>query len=111
MPQVQPRNPDIDAFEHPGGRTDFWIPKATVTASGLDSDAARWTRVQSMTLRDLWNIVGFRTNPPPGNPRGGDVSKKLKELQVQDLYAIGDCISSHLGMGYPDKIYTCCCCT
>jgi hypothetical protein len=107
MPQVQPRNNDtVDAFEHQGGHPDFWIPAATVTASGLDSDGARWARVKGMTLRDLWHIIGFRTGAPPG-----DVSNTLKKLQVDDLYAIGRCISSHTGMGYPDKIYTCCCCT
>ena len=102
--QVQPRPLDTtDAFEHAGGTNDYLIPMATVVASGLNADNARWNRVNNMTLKDLYHILGFRDN-------GNDVSTRIKKLQIDDIHAIGQCFQQHTGMPYPGKIYSCCCC-
>jgi hypothetical protein len=104
--QVQPRPlTTTDAFEHQGGQNNFLIPAATVAASGLDGDAARWNRVKAMTVEDLFHLLGFK------NQNTDDIGNRIRPLQLADIHAIGQCFQQHTGMLYPGRIYSCCCCT
>jgi len=74
----------VDAFQHQGGQADYWVAQATVTASGLDGDGARWARSKRYDVKETCGI-----SSDSELLRLQDVSNTLKKLQVDDLYAFG----------------------
>ncbi len=106
MPQQQPRNLDnINVFEG-GNKPDFLIPSATITAAVGNLPAARVQRMQNLTLRDLFHILGFRSGPSPGT-----LSPAVLQLQTQDIHVLGKIFAQHVSMAYPDMVNSCCTCT
>jgi hypothetical protein len=103
MAQVQRRNLDsVDVFED-GPHADFLIASADVP-NGVKNNAAIYDKLKPLTLRDLFHVVGFRHG-------GDDLSSHVKALNMEDIHALGRCFKSHLkDMGYPDKVFSCCCC-
>lgn len=103
MGKVAGRNLDnVDVFED-GPHADWLIDSADVPGD-IKSNAAIYDKLKPLTLRDLYHLVGFRH-------RGDDLSSTVKDLTLKDIHALGRCFKGHLkDMGYPDKVFSCCCC-
>jgi hypothetical protein len=105
MGQQTPRNLDnVSVFE--GSKPDFLIPTRTITSAVGTLPTETKGRMQNLTLRDLYHILGFRVGSSPGK-----LSPAVLKLQTQDIHLLGKIFAQHTGMAYPDMVNSCCCCT
>ena len=97
-----------DVFEHPGGggRADWLIADGEVPVA--EKAKASWHKIKNLSVRDLYFVIGF--NDDSGGGGMGDIPAHIKQLSLDDIHALGRCFANHLGMGYPDKVFSCCCC-
>jgi hypothetical protein len=100
MPRAQGRNLDqIDVIE--GGIHGTWLIDLNTVPGGVKNNAAMLAKLQALTLRDLYRLVGFRGGASPNN---------TPQLTFEDIDGLGKCFAAQNTMAYQGEIFSCCCC-
>lgn len=107
MAKIPRRENRDQKFVFQGGRSDpaEWLIDDKDVATSIRNGNS-WGRIKNLTIEDLFHIIGFRVGAAPNDNLG----PRVKDLQLEDIHALGRAFAKHVSMGYPDMVYSCCCC-